>query len=49
MVLVKHEGYLIGTNILVVKCVTCRSAATPAVIFGLYSLLSGQQDAVANI
>ena len=41
MELVKQDGYMIGTNILLVKCVTCRSAATPAVIFGLYSLLYG--------
>lgn len=45
----KHEGYVIGTNILLVKCVTCRSAATPVVIFGLYSLLHGQQDTAANL
>ena len=49
MVLVKHEKYVFGTNILLLKCVTCRSAATPGVIFGLYSLLYGQQDAAANI
>lgn len=49
MELVKHDGYVIGTNILLVKCVTCRSAATPAVIFGLYFLVQDQQDVAANL
>lgn len=49
MELVKREGNMIGTNILLVKCVTCRSAATPVVMSGLYSLSYGQRDAAANL
>ena len=49
MELVKQDGYMIRTNILLVKCVTCRSAATPAVIFGLYFLVHDQRDVAANL
>ena len=49
MVLVRQDGYMIGTDVLFVKCVTCRSAATPAVMFGLYFLVHDQQDAAAGL
>ena len=49
MGLVKQDGYMIRTNILLVKCVTCRSAATPVVILGLYFLVYDQQDGAANL